>query len=70
MMLVAGPVARPIPPRRLPPALTGPNDQRREPADQRKPNHQHKNHQQILLSASHENQLCHSPRKAKGYSNR
>jgi hypothetical protein len=34
----------PIPPRRLPLALTGPYDQRREPADKSKPDHQHKNH--------------------------
>lgn len=34
-------------------ALTGPNDQRRDPANERQPNYQHKDHK-ILLSASSE----------------
>jgi hypothetical protein len=44
MMLIAGPAAVPIPPRRLPLALTGPNDQRRDPTDERQPNYQQKDH--------------------------
>jgi hypothetical protein len=35
---------RPIPPRRLPRTLTGPNDQRRDPAKEHKPNYQQENH--------------------------
>jgi hypothetical protein len=44
MMLIAGPAAVPIPPRRLPLALTGPNDQRRDSTNKRQPNDQHKDH--------------------------
>ena len=33
-------------------ALTSPNDQRRNPAYKGKPDYQHKDHKQILLSAS------------------
>jgi hypothetical protein len=40
MMLVRDRFATPIPPRRLPLALTGPDDQRRDPADQLQPNYQ------------------------------
>ena len=54
MMLIAGPAAVPIPPRRLPLALTGPNDQRRESTNKRQPNDQQKDHIRILLSASSE----------------
>jgi len=42
-------VRSPIPPRRLPLALTGPYDQRREPANKRKPDHQHKDHRSSFL---------------------
>jgi hypothetical protein len=35
-------------------ALTSPNDQRRNPAYKGKPDYQHKDHKQILLSASSE----------------
>jgi hypothetical protein len=47
-------VASPIPPRRLPRTLTGPNDQRRDPANKNQPDYQHKDHSSILLSASSE----------------
>ena len=45
MLLITGPAERPlIPPRRLARTFTGPNDQRRDPTDERQPNYQQKNH--------------------------
>ena len=55
MMLVVGPACDADPTSdRLPMALTSPNDQRRNPAHKGKPDYQHKDHKQILLSASSE----------------
>ena len=39
---------------RLPRTLTGPNDQRRDPANESQPDYQHEDHSSILLSASSE----------------
>lgn len=54
MMLVGGTGLRTDPAAALALDLTGPNDQCREPAHKREPDYQHKDHKQILLSASDE----------------
>jgi hypothetical protein len=54
MMLITGSACGADPATALSLALTGPNDQRRDPADKNQPDYQHEDHSSILLSASSE----------------